>query len=147
MIVCRIQVSKRPVHEAMFVGTRLVERPHFIELGLIACRIVAEIDHHQHAVAGSFRNKVVAPLVLFYRCIISAFLVLVLQIELKGFLQLRCSFSLVRKNNTVPTIIGILRIREIDFSLRKPKSKQTGKSNFNQTIHTNSYAPRAVKSI
>ena len=138
IVVVRIQAAKRPVHESMVIRTGLVERPKFIELRLIAGRVVAEVDHHQHAVAGPFRHEIIAALVFFDCGIVTAFLILVRQVKFKSLLQLRRSFCLTRKDNAVPAIIGILREREIHRSLRQAKSKEASEARFYPTIHKHS---------
>ena len=146
-VIVRIQTAKRPVHQSMIVSTRLVERPQLIELGLVARRIVAEIDHHQHSVAGTFRHVIVTTLVLFNCGVISAFLILVRQVKFKSLLQLSRSLGLVRKDNAVSTIVGVLRIREVHRRLRKSKSHKAREAHFYQTFHKHSLSLRDLSKL
>ena len=62
--------------------------------------------------------------------------------ESKLGLQFFGSFCLVAQKRCISTIIGHLRERKIHLSLSKSKSKEAGKSQFRQTIHTQLLCPK-----
>ena len=142
------KITNLPNHEAVFVHHLLVEVPNLVELRLIARRVIAKVDHQKHAVTDTFREIRIRTRIRTDTSNIAIFIVHGFEPVGKLGLQFFGGLGLVAQKRCISTVIRHLREREIDLSLGKPESEQTGKSHFYQTIHTQLQCPhRAVKSI
>ena len=142
LVISLVQVTDLPDHQAVFVHHLLVEVPDFVELRLIACRIIAEIDHQKHAVTDTFREVFVGTRIRTHTGDITVFVVHGLHPIGKLGFQFFGSFSLVAQKRRISTVIRHLRKREIHLGLGESESKQASKSQLDQTIHTQLLCPK-----
>ena len=116
-----VQFPDLPVHESVTVIVLLVKSPQLVELALVTRSVVAEIDHHQHAIADTFRKILVGTGIRADASDVARLVVHVLHPGLELLFELRRSRSLVAQERRISAIVRHLREREIHSRLRKSK--------------------------